>query len=149
MCIRVYRGEKQWKWIGIDSTRAKCIESLGISSFQLLVSLHKVFRQSVQPVFLVPRRFTPTDMSTPPAKTSPSPTTYKFHSFTSILSRVRWFNLAVLSLTPAFALYGICTRKLTRPTLIFSILYYFFTLLGQSSNLSFNPTLTTIRYYCR
>jgi stearoyl-CoA desaturase (delta-9 desaturase) len=49
-----------------------------------------------------------------------------------MLSRIRWFNLAVLALTPAFAIYGMCTTHLTLKTALFSAFYYIITMLGQS-----------------
>jgi stearoyl-CoA desaturase (delta-9 desaturase) len=45
-------------------------------------------------------------------------------------SRIRWFNLAVLALTPAFAIYGAFTTKLTYETALLSAFYYFVTMLG-------------------
>ncbi|KZT41980.1 delta9-fatty acid desaturase [Sistotremastrum suecicum HHB10207 ss-3] len=48
----------------------------------------------------------------------------------TLFSRIRWFNLAVLSLTPSFGVYGACTRPLVWQTLILAISYYFLTLLG-------------------
>lgn len=48
-----------------------------------------------------------------------------------LLSRVRWFNLAVLALTPAFAAYGAYTTKLTLKTAAFSAFYYIITMLGE------------------
>jgi hypothetical protein len=54
-----------------------------------------------------------------------------------LLSRIRWFNLGVLALTPAFAIYGAITTKLTYPTAVMSVVGYLITMLGklQASNL--------------
>ncbi|KAI8984934.1 fatty acid desaturase-domain-containing protein [Trametes punicea] len=48
----------------------------------------------------------------------------------SLLSRVRWFNLAVLTITPALWLYGMRTTPLRAPTLLWSMVYYAITMLG-------------------
>ncbi|KAI9063502.1 hypothetical protein FKP32DRAFT_724097 [Trametes sanguinea] len=46
------------------------------------------------------------------------------------LGRVRWFNLAVLTVTPAIWAYGACTTPLRLPTLYWSAAYYAITMLG-------------------
>ncbi|CDO74196.1 hypothetical protein BN946_scf185043.g248 [Trametes cinnabarina] len=48
----------------------------------------------------------------------------------ALLPRVRWFNLTVLTVTPAIWLYGACTTTLRGSTLIWSIVYYAITMLG-------------------
>lgn len=47
------------------------------------------------------------------------------------ITGVRWFNVAVLTLTPAIAVYGMICVPLQRKTLIFSVLYYIFSMLGR------------------
>ena len=47
-----------------------------------------------------------------------------------LLARVRWFNLAVLTITPAIGLYGLRTTPLRLQTLLWSIAYYVTTMLG-------------------
>lgn len=44
--------------------------------------------------------------------------------------RIRWFNVAVLVLTPAAGIYGAFYTPLHRSTLLFSAFYYFFSMLG-------------------
>jgi len=44
---------------------------------------------------------------------------------------VRWFNVAVLTITPAIALYGILHASVRRETILFSAAYYIFTMLGK------------------
>ncbi|KXN86974.1 Acyl-CoA desaturase [Leucoagaricus sp. SymC.cos] len=46
---------------------------------------------------------------------------------------IRWFNLTVLTITPAIALYGIMTLPLKKETMIFSVLYYVFSMLGVTA----------------
>jgi stearoyl-CoA desaturase (delta-9 desaturase) len=45
---------------------------------------------------------------------------------------VRWFNLLVLTITPAIALYGFTNLSLKKETVIFSVLYYIFSMLGEN-----------------
>ncbi|RPD74608.1 hypothetical protein L226DRAFT_78784 [Lentinus tigrinus ALCF2SS1-7] len=54
-------------------------------------------------------------------------TTKKLFGF---LPRVRWFNLGVLTITPAIGLYGLRTAPLRAQTLLWSILYYVISMLG-------------------
>ncbi|PFH47568.1 hypothetical protein AMATHDRAFT_6624 [Amanita thiersii Skay4041] len=44
---------------------------------------------------------------------------------------VRWFNLAVLTITPAIAIYGLLYVPPRRETIIFAVAYYLFTMLGE------------------
>ncbi|KAF8347549.1 delta 9-fatty acid desaturase protein [Amanita rubescens] len=56
---------------------------------------------------------------------------------------VRWFNVAVLTITPAIALYGILHASVRRETILFSAAYYIFTMLGYHrlwSHRSYNAT---------
>lgn len=46
---------------------------------------------------------------------------------------IRWFNLAVVVLTPSLALYGLWTTKLQTPTVVFSVAYYVFNMIGECS----------------
>ncbi|KAF9562088.1 delta 9-fatty acid desaturase protein [Agrocybe pediades] len=43
---------------------------------------------------------------------------------------VRWFNLMVLTITPSIAAYGFWKLELKRPTVLFAIAYYVFSMLG-------------------
>jgi len=45
---------------------------------------------------------------------------------------VRWFNLLVLVLTPALAFYGFMTVSLSKETVLFSLSYYIFSMIGDS-----------------
>ena len=49
-----------------------------------------------------------------------------------MLRRVRWFNLAILTVTPAVGLYGTRTTALQTQTLLWSIAYYVISMLGMS-----------------
>lgn len=48
-----------------------------------------------------------------------------------LLVRVRWFNLAILTITPAVGLYGVYTTRLRLETLIWSVTYYVISMLGK------------------
>ncbi|KAF9451566.1 hypothetical protein P691DRAFT_796578 [Macrolepiota fuliginosa MF-IS2] len=43
---------------------------------------------------------------------------------------IRWFNVVVLTITPAISLYGFAILPMRRETAIFSIIYYIFSMLG-------------------
>lgn len=43
---------------------------------------------------------------------------------------IQWVSFFALTLVPALTIYGLCTTQLTKATLAWSILYYFFTGLG-------------------
>ena len=45
--------------------------------------------------------------------------------------QIRWFNLAVVVLTPLLAVYGLYTTTLTTPTVLFSAAYYVFNMIGE------------------
>ena len=49
----------------------------------------------------------------------------------SLLRRVRWFNLVVLTVTPALALYGLRHTPLRSYTLAWAVLYYVISMLGE------------------
>jgi len=51
------------------------------------------------------------------------------HNFPSITG-VRWFNLAVLGLTPAIAGYGLLVLPRIGGTMLFAMIYYVFSMLG-------------------
>ncbi|KAI0643629.1 hypothetical protein C8Q79DRAFT_1012205 [Trametes meyenii] len=53
-----------------------------------------------------------------------------WRNWKSSLKRVRWFNVAVLTITPGIWLYGIYTTPLRRETLLWSTLYYAFSMIG-------------------
>jgi stearoyl-CoA desaturase (delta-9 desaturase) len=44
---------------------------------------------------------------------------------------IRWFNVAILVLTPLLALYGLCTMHISRATGLFAVTYYTFSMLGE------------------
>ena len=49
----------------------------------------------------------------------------------TLLSRVRWFNLGVVTLTPLFSIYGLYTTKLHKATVAFAFLCYLFNMFGE------------------
>ncbi|KAF9465895.1 delta 9-fatty acid desaturase protein [Collybia nuda] len=46
------------------------------------------------------------------------------------ITGVRWFNLAILTITPAIAVYGLVLAPRLRGTITFAVLYYVFSMLG-------------------
>ena len=46
------------------------------------------------------------------------------------VTRVRWFNLSILTITPILAIYGLLTVLPNPKTSVFAILYYIFSMLG-------------------
>ncbi|PWN44028.1 putative stearoyl-CoA desaturase [Ceraceosorus guamensis] len=48
----------------------------------------------------------------------------------NLLSEIQWVSAIVLTTTPLLAVYGLCTTKMTWPTAIWSLIYYFWTGLG-------------------
>lgn len=48
----------------------------------------------------------------------------------TLLGRVRWFNLAILTITPAVGLFGSFTTPLRTPTLLWAAAYYVISMLG-------------------
>jgi len=79
------------------------------------------------------------------------PFPYWTRSFPPIVG-VRWFNIAVLTITPAIALYGFMKLSLRKETMIFSMLYYIFSMLGVhflSWNFLFVLKKFIGRYNCR
>ncbi|KAI0676698.1 hypothetical protein C8Q78DRAFT_1073491 [Trametes maxima] len=53
-----------------------------------------------------------------------------WRSSKSLLKRVRWFNVAILTITPGIWLYGVSTTSLRLETLLWSMLYYAFSMIG-------------------
>jgi stearoyl-CoA desaturase (delta-9 desaturase) len=45
----------------------------------------------------------------------------------------RWFNIAVLTVTPMVAIYGLIFVRVRRETVLFSMAYYLFSMLGEQS----------------
>lgn len=50
---------------------------------------------------------------------------------------VRWFNLLVLTITPAVAAYGFLFSPRRFETIVFSVIYYVFSMLGANPSTSF------------
>ncbi|KAH9905069.1 uncharacterized protein BXZ73DRAFT_94856 [Epithele typhae] len=48
----------------------------------------------------------------------------------ALLRRVRWFNLAILTITPALGVYGAAHTPLRAPTLVWAAAYYVISMLG-------------------
>lgn len=48
-----------------------------------------------------------------------------------LIRGVRWFNVAVLTITPAIGFYGIFHASARRETILFSAAYFIFTMLGK------------------
>ncbi|EKM51759.1 uncharacterized protein PHACADRAFT_212382 [Phanerochaete carnosa HHB-10118-sp] len=48
----------------------------------------------------------------------------------NLLANIQWLSLAVLTITPSIAIYGLFTHKLRWETLVWSVVYYFITGLG-------------------
>lgn len=57
--------------------------------------------------------------------------TTTWNQLRGLLSRVRWFNLAILTITPAIGVYGSRTTPLRASTLLWSIAYYVISMLGM------------------
>lgn len=53
-------------------------------------------------------------------------------TWTTLFGRIIWFNLITVTLTPLLSLYGIFTTRATPPTVVFSIVYYVWNMLGRS-----------------
>jgi hypothetical protein len=64
----------------------------------------------------------------------PSSLTPKFPA----TSGIRWFNLAVFTLTTIIAIYGLFTVRLRRDTALFAMAYYIFSMLGERNARSIN-----------
>lgn len=57
------------------------------------------------------------------------------------ITGVRWFNLAILTVTPAIAVYGLVLAPRLRGTVTFAVLYYVFSMLGMIEFcLNFRPS---------
>ena len=48
------------------------------------------------------------------------------------ITGVRWFNLSVLMITPALSLYGLFEVPILTGTVVWTALYYIFSMLGKS-----------------
>jgi stearoyl-CoA desaturase (delta-9 desaturase) len=48
----------------------------------------------------------------------------------NILGEINWLNFAILTVTPALAIYGACTTTLRWETAVWASVYYFVTGLG-------------------
>ena len=48
------------------------------------------------------------------------------------ITGIRWFNLSVLVFTPALALYGLLHVPILTQTLVWTALYYIFSMFGKS-----------------
>lgn len=55
------------------------------------------------------------------------------------ITGIRWFNLAILTITPAVAWYGLLYVQCCRRTLIFSGMYYLFSMFGEPEHILFLP----------
>lgn len=71
---------------------------------------------------------------------------------------IRWFNLTVLTLTPLVAFCGLWTVKVRRDTGAFAVVYYIFSMLGESRtthsfSIGIHPltclTPNLLRHHCR
>lgn len=59
--------------------------------------------------------------------------TYWTRNFPPIVG-IRWFNVAVLTITPTIALCGFMMLSMKRETAFFSVIYYIFSMLGEKSS---------------
>ena len=55
---------------------------------------------------------------------------------------VRWFNLSVLVITPAIAVYGLFFLTCHLETMLFAMVYYVFSMLGEKHT---SDTLSYVR----
>lgn len=60
------------------------------------------------------------------------------------ITGVRWFNLAILTVTPAIAAYGLVFVPRLRGTIMFAVLYYVFSMLGMIDSVLASAELTSI-----
>lgn len=54
------------------------------------------------------------------------------------ITGLRWFNLVVLILTPLLAAYGLVFMRVRHETVLFSIAYYVFSMLGEGHRFFFH-----------
>jgi fatty-acid desaturase len=54
-------------------------------------------------------------------------------TWSNLLSELNYLSLAILTITPSIAIYGLCTTKLRWETAAWAVVYYFITGLGMSS----------------
>ena len=57
----------------------------------------------------------------------PSSLTQKFPA----TNGVRWFNVAIFTITTLIAVYGLLTVRIRRETAFFAVAYYIFSMLGE------------------
>jgi len=65
-----------------------------------------------------------------------------------LIQRIRWFNLAVLTITPAIGAYGVWAVKAQRDTVAFAIAYYVFSMLGKNYDYSLIYSANNYYYRC-
>lgn len=58
---------------------------------------------------------------------------------------VRWFNVFILTFTPLLALYGLIMSSIQLKTMLFSGIYYLFTMLGETFPTLKHPLLTIVK----
>jgi len=59
-------------------------------------------------------------------------------------TQIRWFNVAILTITPAVTAYGLWAVEARRGIVGFSIVYYIFSMLGEHRNHLLTSCLTRI-----
>lgn len=65
---------------------------------------------------------------------------YSWKTMKDFLSRVRWFNVAILTVTPSIWIYGTRTTPLRTETLLWSMAYYVFTMIGAYPCISYEAS---------
>lgn len=50
------------------------------------------------------------------------------------ITGIRWFNLSVLVITPALSLYGLLRAPILTSTIVWTAIYYIFSMLGKSKS---------------
>lgn len=55
----------------------------------------------------------------------------------NLLQNLQWLTLAILTITPSIAIYGLFTVKMRWETFLWSVIYYFITGLGEYIRLHF------------
>lgn len=61
----------------------------------------------------------------------------------NLFQNIQWVSFLVLTLTPALAIYGFFTVKLQWKTLLWSVIYYFITGLGEYSFFSWSARVAS------
>ena len=106
-------------WIGVLLTR---MEDYVKGALSVIDGLHLLQKESTSRLLLRARVNVPIPM----VRLVRTPFIEKFPSVT----RVRWFNLSILTITPVLAIYGLLTVLPDSRTSVFAILYYIFSMLG-------------------